>query len=341
MGEYINSTTPISIRHNKCGNIYKTTPTNFLSNGSRCTKCNLHGKSYSENELYNYIYSLDNSAEKNKRFYFSGKSYKEADIIIENKKIIFEYNGLYWHSEEVADTKLNLLEKTIFFNNLGYRVVHIFEDEWLEKKEIVKSKIRSILNLNKNEIKIYARNCKIKELSSNEKNLFLEKYHIQGKDISKYSIGLFFKDKLVSVMTFCKPRIALGSSKKLNNFLELSRFASIQNIPGAFSKLLKYSILKYNIENIITYADLRWSDRDKNVYLKNNFTLDHISNPTYYYLSTDKQHRFHRFNFRKQLLKKKFPDIFDKKLTEYEIMRKAGRYRIWDCGNLVFLYKKF
>lgn len=138
-------TDKFQVKHLKCNSIFTTSYTNFIYNGSRCTHCNIHGKSNSEEELYNYIKSIDESAERNKRFYFDGKMYREADIIIESRKLIFEYDGLYWHAEGVADTKYNLLEKTEFFNKLGYSVIHIFEDEWLFKKDIIKLMIRSLI----------------------------------------------------------------------------------------------------------------------------------------------------------------------------------------------------
>jgi len=43
----------------------------------------------------------------------------------------------------------------------GIRLVHIFEDEWLYKQDIVKSRMKNILNITTN--KIYARKCVVKE----------------------------------------------------------------------------------------------------------------------------------------------------------------------------------
>ena len=38
---YVNAYTKIRIKHNKCGNIYKVRPTNFLSHNTRCPYCNM------------------------------------------------------------------------------------------------------------------------------------------------------------------------------------------------------------------------------------------------------------------------------------------------------------
>ena len=40
LSEYISVKTPIKLKHNICGHIYETNPSNFISNGRRCPKCN-------------------------------------------------------------------------------------------------------------------------------------------------------------------------------------------------------------------------------------------------------------------------------------------------------------
>jgi hypothetical protein len=66
----------------------------------------------------------------------------------------------------------------------------------------------------------------------------------------------------------------------------------------------------------------------------------HTSEPNYWYFIPSKRERFHRYNFRKQILKNKFPEYYNGQLTESEIMKSVGYYRIWDCGNLVYEIKK-
>lgn len=51
--------------------------------------------------------------------------------------------------------------------------------------------------------------------------------------------------------------------------------------------------------------------------------------------------RFHKFNFRKQTLLKKYPDSgLTEDMTEYEMTQKLGFYRIWDCGLFKYVWKK-
>jgi hypothetical protein len=109
----------------------------------------------------------------------------------------------------------------------------------MNKQEIVKSIILSKLGIFKE--RIYARKCIVKEIDNKSKNDFLNKNHIQGQDISKYKLGLFYNDELVSVMTFGQRNITGKSS------FELIRFCSKLNtqIIGGASKLFQYFIKNY------------------------------------------------------------------------------------------------
>ena len=174
----------------------------------------------------------------------------------------FEYNGLFWHSEKMGKSKNYHLDKQNLAKKNGIKLYHIFSDEWIKNKEIVKSKIKNILGLSGK--KIYARKCEIKEITTEEKNKFLLKNHIQGIDKSTHKIGAFYGEELVAVMTFSALRNVLGSKKEDNHF-ELVRFSS-NNVVGIASKLLKYFVKKYNPDKIISYADKRWTLDENNLY---------------------------------------------------------------------------
>ena len=127
----------------------------------------------------------------------------EIDILCEDKKIGIEFNGNTFHSEVFGKKESNFhLNKTILMNNSGYSLIHIFEDEWEIKKDIVKSKLKHIFGLNTNLEKIHARKCEVKLIGDYEKNNFLNKNHIQGEDRSNISLGAFYSENLVAVMTF-------------------------------------------------------------------------------------------------------------------------------------------
>jgi hypothetical protein len=338
--EYKGRKVPILHQCLKCGYKWKSTPNNRLS-GEGCPKCNnIITQSKGEKEVINFI-SENYSGEiilKN-RSILDGQ---ELDIYLPELKIAIEYNGLYWHNEKYKGKNYHI-EKTKLCEEKGIRLIHIFEDEWINKRDIVLLKIRHILGLNNNP-KIYARKCYVEEIDNDYKREFLNNNHIQGNDHSSIKLGLWYPmddgDELVAVMTFSKLRKALGSNGGELDY-ELSRFATEGDyrVIGAFGKLFKYFTNNYQFNRIVTYADRRWSMG--NVYIKHGFNLTHNSKPSYWYVDrNDGTKRLHRYSFRKQELKKLFPEVFNEELTEFEIMDKTNFYRVWDCGNMVFEYKK-
>ena len=196
----------------------------------------------------------------------------------------------------------------------------------------VLTKIKYELNLISD--KIYARKCYIKEVDSKTKNIFLDKNHIQGKDKSFLNLGLFYKDELVSILTISKHRVIYGNNEIK---YELSRFASDirYNVVGAFSKMIKYLFNNYDINEIISYVDLRYSNTT-NQY--KDFIYLGKSTPNYWYIFNGK--RYHRYTFAKHTLKNRFPDIYSDDLTESEIMDLVGALKVYDCGNAKYLIKK-
>lgn len=258
----------------------------------------------------------------------------EIDIFILEKNIGIEFDGLYWHSELFKENRYHL-NKTERSLEKGIRLIHIFEDEWLRKSDIVKSMLLNALG--KTNKRIFARKCEIKEIDSKTSKEFLENNHIQGSIGSKINIGLYYENELVSVMCFGKKRLNLGYKKDKiqENQYEMFRFCNKINtvVIGGASKLLKYFIDKYNPEEIVSYCDRRYGTG--NMYKKLGFKLDHVSKPNYFYI--EGTNRNNRFKYRKSELVKMG---FDKNKSEKEIMLERKIYRIYDCGTLVYVWKK-
>jgi len=279
-----------------------------------------------EQELCDFIQNdLGISIEQSNRTILNGR---ELDILIPKYNFAIEYNGIFSHlfrPHESSESKIKNhnyhLDKTIKCLSEGIQLYHIYSDEWENKKDIVKSMIRSKLNQT---TKIYARKTLIREIETSDKNQFLDLNHMQGSDKSLIKLGLYYQDELVSVMTFCKSRF------NKHHKWELSRFACKLNhtIIGGFSKLLKYFVDK-NGTSIISYADRRYSVG--NVYLKNGFILIHENKPNYYYV--DK--RTHTTRENRMKFQKKYINATDNQ-TEYERARELGYEKIYDCGTLAF-----
>jgi hypothetical protein len=325
----------LSIYCDNCFDIFKIDKSIFhnriIRNSILCTKCNSVNNSYvsnSEIELFKFINkNYDGEIISSDRSLLSGR---ELDIYLPQLKLAFEFNGLYWHSDVYKENKYHL-QKTKDCLEKGVQLIHIWEDDWLYKKELLESIILNKLGKSK---RIFARNCQIKEF--NDKKLirdFLIENHIQGFIGSSIKIGLFYENELVSLMTFGNLRISLGYKNKYKTF-ELLRFCNKLNISvvGGASKLLKYFIDNYQPLEIISYSDN--SRGVGNMYLKLGFNLEVDTNPNYYWIVDDK--RKHRFNYRKDKLVK---DGYDINKSEVEIMKELGYNRIFDCGSKKWIFK--
>jgi len=290
-----------------------------------------HGKSEMEEKLYLFIKKNYNGEILiNSRNIISPV---ELDIYLPELKLALEFNGLYWHSEAYKNNNYHLT-KTEECEKYGIQLIQIYEDDWIYKQDIIKSMILN--KLNKSENKIYARKCKIKEIADNKLvRDFLNKNHIQGFIGSKIKLGLFYNNELVSLMTFGNLRIAMGKKETVEGEYELLRFCNKidTNVIGGASKLFKYFINNYNSIEIISYADRSISQGK--LYETLGFKYQGKTTPNYYYIVDDIKR--HRFNFRKDVLVKQG---YDKNKTEHEIMLERKILRIYDSGNLKFIYTK-
>ena len=283
------------------------------------------GTSDIENDIYLYIKSIySGKIIQNDRSILNGK---EIDIYLPEMNFAIEFNGLYWHSEVYKD-KMYHQEKTILCENKGIQLIHIWEDDWLDKKDIVKDIIQSKLGMND---KIPARKCIVKEVSSKESKEFLEKYHIQGNVNASIRIGLYYDDSLVEIATFGKLRNILHSNGQENQY-ELYRLCSKSGytVVGGVSKLLTHFIRKYQPKQIVSYANLDISNG--NVY-NSFFKKISITTPGYYWSKDG--YKYHRSNFTKHILVK---NGYDKNKTEEEIMHELGYYKVYDSGNIKYVW---
>lgn len=312
---------------------FEQTPDSHLQ-GSGCQKCS-HLISKKEIEISDFITNdLKLEVVQNDRTILKPK---EIDIFIPSKNIAIEYNGLKFHSEEFGKDKMYHLSKLVKCNEKSIKLIQIFEDEYINRPNIVKDKIAHILGVNySNKRKIMARKCSIQEIESKTAKNFLNEYHIQGQHNSTIYLGCVYNNELIGVMAFKREK---NDSTKW----ELTRFATNSNYicQGVGGKLFKFFTKNYNPSEIKSFADRRWTlSCDDNLYTKIGFELEKILKPDYRYYSSKvaPYDRIHKFNFRKEILSKKYGLSLE--MTEKEMVEKLNYYKVWDCGLLKYVWRK-
>lgn len=294
---------------------------NFIHKNYRCPICSGAHSSQVEKEILEFIKNnYTGWIIENDRSILEGK---ELDIVLPDLGLAFEYNGVYWHSEQHVD-KYYHINKTNQVNEFGYQLIHIYEDDWVNKKELIQSKILSLLGKS---YKIPARKCIVKGISYPKE--FLDNNHLQGSGSpTKYNYGLFFNEELIAVMTFSKPRFNTQYD------FELIRYCSLSGITvvGGASKLLKY-FRKNNVGSIISYSNRSWSNGK--LYKTLGFKYLHTSGPNYkYYKGLS---NLSRYECQKHKLKEKFPNSYKDELTEREILHLEKYLAVYDSGNDVWI----
>lgn len=275
-------------------------------------------ESSGEEEVRNWIRSLGVEAKKTKKVIFP----LELDIYVPSLGIAIEYCGLYWHSELHKDKNAHF-NKMTQCNKKNIRLITIFEDEWMERKDQVKNFLRSVLG--KNEIKIAARKCTLAQVDRKQARQFMEESHIQGAAPSVTFIGLFHSGELMGLVSGNKHhRNANGSSLVLNRLA----FKSNVSLQGGSSRLLS-ALISYAKDNqyskIVSWSDNRWSEG--NVYNQVGFLLEAELPPDYGYLANRKRVS------KQSCQKKNLLALGAEGETETEMATSLGYYRIWDCGK--------
>lgn len=287
-------------------------------------------QSTAEKELLEYVQSLTSKYIKTQ-----DKSLippYELDIYIPELQLAIEYNGTYWHSS-IFKSPTYHREKTFECNRNAVRLIHIFEYEWVHKdtKDKIKKYLKGIISNDRNII--YARNTSIREVNNDEAKFFEEDNHLQGYTSSSINVALVDSDnKILGLMTFGKPRFDNNMQYELIRLCYRPDTAII----GGSEKMFKYFISKYNPDNIISYCNI--AKFTGNIYSRLGFKFDRYTNPSYVWVHNNDSEILSRYLTQKHLLVKNGLGTEDQ--AEDEIMMNSGYFKLYDCGNIRYIWNR-
>lgn len=166
------------------------------------------------------------------------------------------------------------------------RTLYLFEDRWWREGALLRQRLLAHLGVFRS---IFARNCEVKEVTSDVAATFLERYHSYGWARCKYKYGLYFKGELVAVSTFSAPRkmkrVVASQEVSLDSY-EWVRYASLPDcrISGGMGKLLQKFVEEVHPQEVMSYADREWSEGG--AYKKLGFNLVETKSPIEFYINT-------------------------------------------------------
>ena len=173
--------------------------------------------------------------------------------------------------------------------------VIISEDRWNTRNDMTGARLLAHMQIF---FPIYARNCEVRRIDKKTAAEFLERTHSYGDASCRYRYGLYLKrhtghvadelqdglsktplpGTLVAVATFSNARKWIKGEKVIRSY-EWTRYASLPGlrVNGGMGKLLKEFIKEAQPDDIMTYADLEWSEGG--VYEQLGFSLEGRKSP--------------------------------------------------------------
>jgi len=271
-----------------------------------------------ESQLADFVESLGVETIRNSRKIIPPK---ELDVYVPVVNVAFEFNGLYWHVEDMVGRSYHR-DKTDACGEVGVQLIQVWEDDWLNRRPQVECMIRAKLGLVSG--RVFARKCLVVQPDKGSVKEFLDENHIQGSVGLSFCMGLEFEGELVAVC---------GFRKRSEGVWELSRYASSLSVVGGFSRLVKAAEGLCGSGVFVSFADRGVSDGG--LYSGNGWVLDAVLGPDYKYVSGGV--REHKFNFRKGRFETDSELLFDPELSESELALLNGLTRVWDSGKLRFV----
>lgn len=303
-----------------------------------------HTNSNVESEIVDYLKSIssDFKVVRNCRSIIAPY---EIDIYLPELKLGIECDPTVTHNSSVSDpwgqppkdSKYHQM-KTDMCESHGVRLIHLFGYEWNHKRAIIESILRNVLG--KNDRRIYARKCELREVSYTGSKVFLIANHRQGFANSSVRLGLYYQNELVSLMTFGKIRRTIGTNKDVDGW-ELIRFCNTLNtsVVGGASRLFKHFVDTYHPEVVLSFSDR--AHTTGNLYQTLGFTEKSRSDPGYVWVDELTDVAYNRVNAQKQNLKKFLnDDNIDLTKTEAQIMEEHGFVRVYDSGVITWQWNK-
>lgn len=294
-----------------------------------------------EDEMEQFIHSISSTkVERHDRDKI--KPY-ELDLYIPEFKVAIECNPTSSHNSTIPmyDAEFPTPEsyhqmKTDMCDNVGIRLIHVFGYEWNHKREIIESIIRNSLGANAD--KIYARKTEIRDVSDKDSKQFLNANHRQGYVPSKVRLGLYYKEELVSLMTFGKSRSTIGGD---SDTWEMYRFCNKldTSVVGGASKLFKYFMQEVNPQRIISFSDR--AHTTGRLYQMLGFHELRRSKPGYVWVDAITDIAYNRVNAQKKNIKRFLNDSdIDLSHSESEIMLEHGFVKVYDSGTITWEIKQ-
>lgn len=276
---------------------------------------------------------------------------KELDIVVPDHHLAIEFNDIFSHSEQAVFERRAKprphsyhANKTREASSQGYQLIHVWEDDWLHRHDLVLRALAHRLHTvdrlpdvlpDINPLacqRLYARNLTARRVHGGVARRFWQDNHLQGPVHCTVNVGLYDQDGVL--------RALLGVGRKNHGSRvslptgtwDIQRYTTLGVIVGGFTKLLAHAETLVHVDTWTSWSDNDISDGG--MYRAAGFTVDKRQAPSYSYVGRKtKWERVHRSTYTKQRFIND-PDLtYQSGQTEHEAALANKLYRIYDAGK--------
>lgn len=276
---------------------------------------------------------------------------KELDIVVPDHHLAIEFNDIFSHSEQAVFERRAKprphsyhAHKTREAHEQGYQLVHVWEDDWLHRRELVLRALAHRLHAvdrlpgvlpDINPLacqRLYARNLTARRVHGGIARRFWQDNHLQGPVHCTVNVGLYDSNGVLRALLGIG-RKNHGSRVSLpDGTWDIQRYATLGVIVGGFTKLLAHAETLVPVDTWTSWSDNDISDGG--MYRAAGFVVDKRQAPSYSYVGRKtKWERVHRSTYTKQRFISDPNLVYKSKQTEHEAALTNKLYRIYDAGK--------
>ena len=284
------------------------------------------GKLKGNDSSYNRDFAelLDSNNIKYEREFLLQKysyDFKVGNILVEINPTATHNTHFNPYGKNRIDTNYHK-NKSNLAKDSGYSVIHVFDWDDIDK----------VVQLLRDRETVYARKCEVIFVNEVDANKYLDTYHLQGTCRGqKFRLGLYYDNKLVSLMTFGKSRF------NKNCEYELLRYCSHYNVIGGAEKLFKHFVDNYKPNSIVSYCDT--SKFSGKVYDMLGFKYVKTNSPRKHWYSWKEKRHITDGLLLSQGYDRLFKENHGKGTSNEELILARGYLPVYDCGQSTYIWR--
>ena len=251
-------------------------------------------------------------------------------VYVGNKNIVYHLLPIPFNEiQDISPTYFQ--ERSLEYIARGVQLVHLWQDCWVAKPEIVRSRIAALSGAG---IRIHARRTNVWRITKDDTFGFFAANHLQGAVNARYNYGLYHEKQIVAEASFSAGRTVVRNGITHRSF-ELLRFANLLHhvVAGGLGKMIARFVKDINPGDIMTYADLDWASGKG--YRELNFEQTAVTPPQALWVHPADMIRYYPHRLPLQLTEafksqNRFGNIND-------FLTNKGYIKIYNAGNLKYL----